>query len=413
MKQNACIAGAAMTRFGKHPDRTLKSLAHEAINGALKDACLDASALQAAWVGNAGAGVLSGQVCVPGQVILRDIGIGGVPVINVENACASSATAFQQACSMVSLGAHDIVLACGVEKLYSDDKQKVFSVFSGGVDIEKSDQLLADIAEKLARAGLDTGTDGAGKNRSLFVDIYVSWALDHMNRYGTTREQLAAVSAKNSLHGSLNPCAQYRDVLSVEDVLKAKEVVWPFTLPMCSPIGDGAAAVIIVSEKKARVLGMGRMIQVAAASLSSGYDYADDTQNEPPRTAAASIYDEAGIGPEELDCIELHDASAISEIMYYEYLGLCPDGAGGEFVEAGHSRLGGRLPVNTSGGLMRKGHPVGATGAAQLVELVWQLRGEAGARQVDNARMALAENGGGFIGKDVAALALTVLKSAA
>ena len=413
MKQNACIAGAAMTRFGKYLDRSLKSLAHEAIRNALQDARMDASALQAAWVGNAGAGVLSGQVCVPGQVILRDMGIGGIPVINVENACASSATAFQQACSMVSLGAHDIVLACGVEKLYSEDKQKVFSVFSGGIDIEKSDQLLAEIENKLARSGLNADMGGAGKNRSLFVDIYVSWALDHMNRYGTTREQLAAVSAKNSLHGNLNPCAQYREVLTVEDVLGAREVVWPFTLPMCSPIGDGAAALIIVSEKKARELGMKRMVKVEAASLSSGYDYDDDTHNEPPRTGATAIYEEASIGPDELDCVELHDASAISEIMYYEYLGLCADGAGGEFVEAGHSRLGGRLPVNTSGGLMRKGHPVGATGAAQLVELVWQLRGEAGARQVENARLALAENGGGYIGRDVAALALTILKSAA
>ncbi len=411
MKQNAYIAGAAMTRFGKYPDRSLKSLAQEAIRGALQDAGLDASALQAAWIGNAGAGVLSGQVCVPGQVILRDMGVGGIPVINVENACASSATAFQQACSMVSLDAHDIVLACGVEKLYSEDKQKTFAVFSGGIDVEQHDLITAEIKTELARAGCNPNIDEAGKNRSLFIDIYVSWALKHMDRHGTTREQLATVSAKNSLHGSLNPCAQYREALSVEDVLRAREVVWPFTLPMCSPIGDGAAAVIIISDKKARQMGNGRIVKVEASSLSSGYDYLEDTGNEPPRTAAAAIYDESSIGPDELDCVELHDASAISEIMYYEYLGLCANGAGGEFAEAGHSTLGGSLPVNTSGGLMRKGHPVGATGAAQLVELVWQLRGEAGARQVDGARIALAENGGGYIGSDVAALVLTILSA--
>ena len=164
-----------------------------------------------------------------------------------------------------------------------------------------------------------------------------------------------------------------------------------------------------MSEKKAKELGMDRMVKIEAASLSSGYDYASDSLEQPPRTGANEIYAEAGLGPEDLDCVELHDASAISEIMYYEYLGLCADGEGGEFVEAGYSKLGGKIPVNTSGGLMRKGHPVGATGTAQLAELVWQLRGEAGKRQVENARIALAENGGGFIGTDVAALALTIL----
>ncbi|PHR20234.1 MAG: thiolase [Sphingopyxis sp.] len=409
MKQNAYIAGVGMTPFGKHMDRSLKSLGQEAISGALTDASLSASDLQAAWVGNVGAGVISGQVCVPGQVILRDMGIGRIPVINVENACASSATAFQQACSMVTLGAYDIVLACGVEKLFTEDKQKTFSVFSGGVDIEQADALLADVGCKLQKLGMDVNTDGAGQNRSLFIDIYVSWALDHMQKYGTTREQLAAVSAKNSYHGSLNPYAQYREILSVEDVLAAREVVWPLTLPMCSPIGDGASAAIIVSEKKAKELGLAKMVKVEAAALSSGYDYESDDGVPPPKQAAIEIYNETGIGPEDLDCVELHDASAISEIMYYEYLGLCGEGQGGRFVKDGHSRLGGKIPVNTSGGLMRKGHPIGATGTSQICELVWQLRGEAGDRQVDGARTALAENGGGYIGSDIAALALTML----
>tara|TARA_R110002049_G_scaffold29305_14_gene99631 strand:+ start:5691 stop:6929 length:1239 start_codon:yes stop_codon:yes gene_type:complete len=409
LKQNAYIAGVGMTPFGKHMDRSLKSLGQEAISGALTDASLSASDLQAAWVGNVGAGVISGQVCVPGQVILRDMGIGRIPVINVENACASSATAFQQACSMVTLGAYDIVLACGVEKLFTEDKQKTFSVFSGGVDIEQADALLADVGCKLQKLGMDVNTDGAGQNRSLFIDIYVSWALDHMQKYGTTREQLAAVSAKNSYHGSLNPYAQYREILSVEDVLAAREVVWPLTLPMCSPIGDGASAAIIVSEKKAKELGLAKMVKVEAAALSSGYDYESDDGVPPPKQAAIEIYNETGIGPEDLDCVELHDASAISEIMYYEYLGLCGEGQGGRFVKDGHSRLGGKIPVNTSGGLMRKGHPIGATGTSQICELVWQLRGEAGDRQVDGARTALAENGGGYIGSDIAALALTML----
>ena len=399
-----------MTPFGKFLDRSLKSLAGEAISAALDDAGLGKNDLQAAWVGNVGAGVIQGQVCVPGQVVLRDLGIGKIPVINVENACASSATAFQQACSMVTLGAYDIVLACGVEKLYSEDKLKTFSVFSGGIDVEQEQELLERTTQKLEEAGVVIDTNGgAGTTRSLFVDIYVSWAIDHMNRFGTTVEQLAAVSAKNSYHGSMNPNAQYRDVLSVDDVLGAKEVMWPLTLPMCSPIGDGASAVVVVSEKKAKELGLNRKVRVEASMLASGWDYAlgDET---PPEQAAHEVYEEASIGPNDLDVVELHDASAISEIMYYEYLGLCRKGEGGSFVEAGESRLGGKVPVNTSGGLMRKGHPVGATGTSQIFELVCQLRGEAGERQVEGAKLALAENGGGFIGTDVAALALTVLK---
>ncbi len=193
------------------------------------------------------------------------------------------------------------------------------------------------------------------------------------------------------------------------DVLGAREVVWPLTLPMCSPIGDGAAAVVIVSERKARELGLSQMVKVEAAGLSSGYDYSRGDEAEPPREGARAIYEASGLGPEELDCVELHDASAISEIMYYEYIGLCAAGEGGALVESGATSLGGRVPVNTSGGLMRKGHPVGATGASQIVELVWQLRGQAGGRQVEGAQIALAENGGGFIGQDVAALALTLL----
>ena len=398
-----------MTRFGKHLDRNIKSLLCEAVSGALNDAGLNKSALQSAWVGNVGAGIVSGQVCVPGQVALRHMGIGGIPVINVENACASSATAFHQASAMVSLGAYDIVLACGVEKLYSLDKQKTFSVFSGGIDIEDTDRLLSRTSNQLRALGHDPDEVGAGATRSIFIDIYVAWALQHMQKYGTTQAQLAAVSAKNSVHGSLNPYAQYRNVLAVEDVLGAQQLIWPLTLPMCSPIGDGAAALIIVSEKKAKEIGLSRCIRIRAATLNSGFDVIDEGGQSVAEASISTVYEAAGLGPADIDCVELHDASAIGEIMYYEYLGLCPEGEGGTFVEAGHSTLGGRVPVNTSGGLMRKGHPVGATGAAQLVELTWQMRGEAGDRQVTNARVGLAENGGGFIGQDVAAIALTVL----
>jgi acetyl-CoA acetyltransferase len=408
VQQNAYVAGVGMTVFGKHLDRGLKSLAGEAVTTALADAGLAAGDVNAAYMGNAAAAVITGQVCVPGQMILRSLGIGGIPVVNVENACATAATAFQQAATMITAGLYDVVLACGSEKLYHEDKQRTFSVFTGAVDVESMDEVMAGIRQRLKASGADLDTEGSGTSRSLFMDIYATWAIDHMKRYGTTREQFAAVSAKNSLHGSLNPKAQFRNTLSVEDVLGAREVAWPLTLPMCSPIGDGAAAAVLVSERKARELGMGRMVKIEAAQLSSGWDYAEGEEGV-AAGSAHKLYESAGIGPEELHCIELHDASAPSELMYYEYLGLCKPGEGGAFVEAGHSTLGGRIPVNTSGGLMRKGHPIGATGIAQIVELTEQLRGEAGDRQVQGASVALAENGGGFIGNDAAALALTLL----
>ena len=408
MKQNAYIAGVGMTRFGKHLDRGLKSLAAQAITEALDDARLSFQDINAAYMGNAAAAVITGQVCVPGQMILRALGVGGIPVVNVENACATAATAFQQAATMISAGMYDVVLACGAEKLYHADKQKTFSVFTGAIDVECTDEVMAGISREIAASGRSHDTEGSGTSRSLFMDIYAVWAMDHMRRYGTTREQFAAVSAKNSFHGSLNPKAQFRDEITIEDVLAAREVSWPLTLPMCSPIGDGAAAAILVSERKARQLGMARMVKVEAASLSSGWDY-DDGDETVAEACARQLYESAGVGPAELDCVELHDASAPSEILYYEYLGLCAKGEGGQFVEQGHSRLGGKIPVNTSGGLMRKGHPIGATGIAQIVELTQQLRGEARERQVPDARVALAENGGGFIGNDAAAMAMTLL----
>ncbi len=408
MKQNAYIAGVGMTRFGKHLDRGLKSLAAEAINAAMADAGIGLADLQAAYMGNAAAAVITGQVCVPGQMILRELGVGRIPVVNVENACATAATAFQQACTMVTMGLYDVVLACGVEKLYHPDKLKTFSVFGGAIDVEAMDTVIAGISNRLSALGVAADSEGAGTTRSLFMDIYAAWALAHMKKYGTTREQFAAVSAKNSVHGSLNPKAQFRDVISVQDVLNARVVSWPLTLPMCSPIGDGAAAAVIVSERRMRELGAARAVKVEASLLSSGWDYAENAESVAEGSARA-LYECAGIGPADLHCVELHDASAPSELMYYEYLGLCAKGEGGRFVEDGHSRLGGRLPVNTSGGLMRKGHPIGATGLAQIVELTEQLRGEAGARQVHGAKVALAENGGGFIGIDAAAMVMTLL----
>jgi acetyl-CoA acetyltransferase len=410
MKQNAYVAGVGMTSFGKHLDRSLKSLAGEAITAALRDAGLSGADLQAAYMGNAAAGVITGQVCVPGQVVLRDLGIGSIPVVNVENACATASTAFQQACSMITAGLYDVVLAVGMEKLYHPDKQRTFDVFKGAVDVDNYDEVLAQVAGDIRAAGMEPDLEGAGQSRSVFMDIYVTWAVRHMKEYGTTQRQFAAVSAKNSYHGSLNARAQFRTELSVDEVLAAREIAWPLTLPMCSPIGDGAAAVVLVSPRKARQMGLeGKGVQVASSVLASGWDYQTEGAPGLVETIARQAYEEAGIGPQDLSCMEVHDASAPSEILYYEHLGLCPRGEGGSLVEDGHTRLGGRIPVNTSGGLLRKGHPIGATGIAQIVELTEQLRGTAGKRQVEGARVALAENGGGYIGRDSAAIVVSVL----
>lgn len=409
MRMNAYVAGVGMTRFGKFLDRGLKSLAAEAIDEALKDAGIARSEIQAAYMGNGAAGVTTGQVLIPGEAVLRGMGIGRIPVINVENACATSATAFQQAAQMITLGVYDVVLVCGFEKLYNEDKRKTFSVFQGAVDLEAIDQVLADLAANMRETGVATDLEGAGSKRSLFMDIYASMARSYMRRTGATARHFAMISAKNSVHGSLNPKAQYQSKVSVEEVLAAQMISDPLTLLMCSPIGDGAAAVVLVSEKKARALGLKDRIRVLSSVLASGFEYGDGEQTV-PEYAAGLAYEAAGLGPADLDVVELHDASAPAEVIYYEYLGLAGKNEGVALVEDGATSLGGRIPVNPSGGLLRKGHPIGASGAGQIVELVDQLRGRCGARQVHGARTALAENGGGFIGKDVAAIVISVLQ---
>lgn len=408
MKMNAYVAGIGMVKFGKHLDKTLKGLAGEAITLALRDAGLDKSDIQAAWMGNAAAGVVTGQEMIRGEVALRNMGIGKIPVINVENACASSSTAFQQACAMVTAGLYDVVLACGSEKLFHEDKSKSLGAFSSAVDIEDPDGAVNVVKRIALDIGEPFDASTVGINRSIFMDIYSVLAKKHMNKYGSTKEHFAMVTAKNSFHGSMNPRAQFQEVLTVEQVLAARTIVEPLTLPMCSPIGDGAAAVIIVSERKARALGLQHKIRVAASALATGWDYTDPSESV-GALAAQQVYEAAGIGPQDLSCVELHDASAPSEVAAYEYLGLCPPGGGAGLIESRATYLGGRIPVNVSGGLLRKGHPVGATGCAQIVELTEQLRGHAGKRQVEGARLALAHNGGGAIGTDAAATVVTLL----
>lgn len=395
----AVVAGVGMTPFGDHSDKTLKELGLIAVNDALDDAGIDFSRIESVWAGTAGAPIITGQVCVNGQVVLQDLNKNQIPVINVENACATASTAFQQATTMVELGMYDIVLAFGVEKLYHQDRQRISDVFIGATDVSNR-RALSDF--------LGRDTDEAQRH-SVFMDIYAKIATQYMDESGATQQHFAQIAAKNSYHGSLNKNAQFSEVLSVEDVMNARMISDPLTLPMCSPIGDGAAAAVIVSSKMIQKLGLKKPIYVRSSLLSSGAtiedlpDLAADT--------ARKTYEKSGIGPEDLDFVELHDATAPAEMIYYESLGLCGPGEGPALVEDGATSLGGRIPVSVSGGLIRKGHPIGATGLGQIYELTVQLRGEAGKRQVEGAKVALAENGGGWLGRDAAAIAVTVLST--
>ena len=408
MRMNAIVAGVGMTRFGKHLETGLKALGAEAVKAALEDAGIGAADLDAAYVSNAMAGLITGQECIRGQVILRPMGIGRIPVINVENACGSGSTAFYQTCAMVSAGCCDVALALGVEKLYHPDKQRTFLALRGGMDVEELESALARFAADDSRVSGEPKAAAGGDKRSVAMDFYASVARAHMGRYGTTVEQLAGVSAKNSLHGSLNPRAQFREVLTVGDVLGAPMIVAPLTRPMCSPIGDGAAAVVVVSERKARELALERPVRVVSSALHSGWDSGPE-EGDSARLCAEEACEEAGVGPEDIGVIELHDASAIGELLAYESLGLCPRGESGKLIDEGATRLGGRVPVNTSGGLLRKGHPVGATGIAQIVELTEQLQGRCGKRQVEGATAALAHNGGGVVANGAASMCVTIL----
>ncbi|MBT8047478.1 MAG: thiolase family protein [Xanthomonadales bacterium] len=408
MKMNAYIAGVGMTRFGKHMDTTLKGLAGEAIAEALTDAGIEASAIEAAYMANAAGGVVQGQEMISGQVALRELGIGRIPVINLENACASSSTAFNQACTMVSLGAYDIALVCGFEKLFHEDKRRTFAAFDGAVDTENPEGLSGTLKTLAAIAGEEVDEENAGITRSVFMDIYSLLAKAHMKKYGTTREQFAGVTVKNSFHGSLNPRAQFQQAMTLAEVLDSREIIDPLTLPMCSPIGDGAAAIVLVSQRKARELGLKKPVRVLSSALVSGWDLAEGDMSV-GEFAAQQAYEAAGVGPGEISLAELHDASAPSEVIAYDYLGICEKGQGGRLIDDGSTRLGGRIPVNVSGGLLRKGHPIGATGAAQIVEITEQLQGRSNQRQVENARIGLTHNGGGLIGLDAAATVVTIL----
>jgi acetyl-CoA acetyltransferase len=412
------VIGAGMTKFGKYLDRNMKSIAEEATKAALSHAGMSREDIQMAAVGNAYQGLVTGQESIRGQVVLRAMGIGNIPVVNVENACCSSATAFQVAWMNVASGICDVALVLGMEKMYMEDREKRLKLFSSSADVEVIEMFIqamkadAERKRKEAEARGESPDSSAKKDKkggSAFMDLYAAATRMHMDKYGLTQRQLAVVSSKNHTNSVNNPYAQYRTPYTVDEILSAPPVAFPLTQPMCSPVGDGAAALILCSKDIVRTKGIPKPVKVLSTVIGGGMDRGFDDPDLGERLSEKA-YEKAGVGPEDIDVAEVHDASAFGEILQSEAMGFCPKGQGGVFAEEGHSALGGRLPINPSGGLESKGHPVGATGAAQIVELVWQLRGEATGRQVENARTALAENGGGNIGIEEAAMVITILQ---
>lgn len=405
------VLGVGMTPFGRHPERNVKQLTRWAVDDALADAGLAPTAIQAAYFANATQGHMEGQQMIRGEIALRSMGIGEIPVVNVENACASGSTALQLAVTSLKAGDADIALAVGAEKMVSADRERMLSIFEGAWDVATREANVRRLLELGEGVEPPAGTRSE-KPYSVFMDVYAAFARLHMKRFGTTQRQLAAVAAKNHTHSVHNPLSQYRTAFTIEEVLAAAPITYPLTLPMCSPVSDGAAAVVVGTGAALKLHGVDpkRAIRVLACVIQSGSDRsADDVHRHCTTLAAKRAYESAGLGPEDIDVAEVHDATAMGEIIQVENLGFCAHGEGGELAERGDTAIGGRIPVNPSGGLESKGHPIGATGLAQIHELVTQLRAEAGPRQVEGARMAVAENGGGLQGIEEAVACITIL----
>lgn len=367
------VVGIDMIKFGRYPDRTIPSLAAEAALMALDDAGLSIRDMQALYCGNLGQA--SGMV---GQRMLAEIGQTGIPVTNVANACATGATAFRDAWMAIKAGAYDITLAVGVEQM-----GKGLLGGGGGVSTE--------------------GLIGSGTMPAMFAQI----GMEHMRQYGTTFAQFARVSVKNHFHSTMNPKSMYRVETPLQEVMAAEMIAYPNTKLMCSVNVDGSAAAVLASEAAVRRLGlMDRAVRVRASEMSSN-PFADRQLAMPDfsaatRLAVKSAYEKAGVGPEDINLVELHDCFATAEIVHYENLGLCADGDAGRLIDDGETQLGGRIPVNVSGGLLSKGHPLGATGIANIYEVATHLRGNAGERQVEGARMGLTHVVGGGPGMGTA-----------
>jgi acetyl-CoA acyltransferase len=356
------VVGIDMIRFGRYPDRTVVQLAADAALLALDDCRLGIRDIQALFSGNIGE-------TMTGQRTLQLIGQTGIPVVNCTNACATGATAFREGWTSIKAGLFDTVLCVGVEKM------------AAGMIVKK----------KVGNEPLPAeGLIGSETMPAVFSMV----GLEHVRKYGTTIEQFAKVSVKNHHHSTFNPKSMYQKETPLQEVLGAEMIAYPNTKLMCSVNVDGAAAVVLMSEKRARECGLlGRAVRVRASALASDAwtqrNQVMQDVNTVSRQAAASAYEMAGLGPQDLQLVELHDCFATAEILHYENLGLCQAGEGGALIDSGDTSLGGRIPVNVSGGLLSKGHPLGATGIANIYEVSTHLRGEAGRRQVEGARIGL------------------------
>jgi acetyl-CoA acetyltransferase len=376
----AHITGSAATACGRFRDATVASLAVSALDGALTDAGIGAERVEAIFFANALSGLLTGQECVRGQVALRHTRYGGIPVVNVENACASGSTALHLACQAIDSGAYATVAVVGAEKMTHADRRRPLQALEGAADVDE--------------------LDGTAEDHSVFMDSYAERARRRIERFGWTPADYAEVVVKNRHHAASNPVAQFRGEMTVPEVLGSRMISAPLTLPMCCPIGDGAAALVVSGE--------GAGIRVRASTLSATGGPAPGTVVQ---RAMASARERGAVAAGEVGVIEIHDATASAELEAYEHLGLAAEGEGNRVITERRTVLGGPLPVNTSGGLLSRGHPVGATGVLQIAELVTQLRGQAGARQVDPVpRLALAQNAGGFVEGDNAVAVITVLE---
>jgi acetyl-CoA acetyltransferase len=409
------IIGVGMTPVGRHLDKSVKDLTAIAVHSALSDANLTKDQIQAAWFTSTFWGYFEGQEAIRGQVALRPMGISGIPIVNVENGCASGSTTVHSAWMAVKAGMYDCALCVGMEKMYyPSEPEKMFASFDRGVDYECLGDMLKQFQEIKTRIKIDipkdTNTDLIpGKTKSALMDCYAGWALWHMDKYGTTQRQLAAVSAKNHRHGATNMMSQIKKAMTIEEVLNDKVVQWPLTRSMCAPIGDCSAAAIICSEQFLRKHGIHRAIKIRASVLSSGTDRDWDGEDIAARTSKRA-YDYSGVGPQDINVAEMHDACAYGELHQAEAVGFCPEGQGGPFAESGATTLGGKIPINPSGGLECRGHAIAASGLAQIYELVLQLRGEAGNRQVERARIAMQVNGGGIVNLEEASMIVHIFE---
>ena len=404
------VAGVGMTPFGRLLERTVYDLVGEAVGLALKDAGCGTQDIGSAFYGTLTNGLFQGQTAIPGPIAMRRLGIEGVPVFTVENACAAGSSAFNLATLALRAGSCDIALAVGAEKMNIPDKAKMFSAFDGGWDVSTVEQNKATLLAIGEGVEPPPGTMSE-RPYSVFMDVYAALCRHHMKTHGTTQRQIAAVAAKNHQHSVHNPLAQFQQAFSIAQVLASPPIAYPLTTLMCSPISDGAAAVVLCnSDGLKRLKGSaGRAVRVLASVVQTGSTRViDEPKKIVAHLAAKKAYAQAGVAPADVDVAEVHDASAMGEILNAESLMLAPFGEGGPAAERGDFTVGGRIPINPSGGLESKGHPIGATGLGQIHELVTQLRGEAGQRQVAGARIAIQENGGGLYGIEEAVVVVNI-----